>query len=349
MEGFKIYYAVLREMKNVKVRNFRYTAWGVLVYTLGVILWGAYVRASFSGDGCGTHWPTCHGDFIPLGASAKTLVEFSHRASSGLLLLFVVALAVRAFFVFGKEHWARRAAVYSVVFIFSEALVGAGLVLFRLVTDNKSVYRAVALSGHLLNTFVLLAFLVALAWAAGSRFVEESPRINWRGLGSVGWILSVGLALMLIAGACGSVASLGDMLFPSANLAAGLQADFNPLSAMLIRLRWIHPVVSVGTGIYLVWAALYLKRLLPVTHVEKAAWAVMVFVGVQVVAGVTNLLTLAPIAMQMIHLLLADLLWLALVCLVLEVVHASNRKNKVELEEDPSIGQKRQPAMPVAG
>lgn len=318
----------------MKVRNFRYTAWGVLVYTLAVILWGAYVRASFSGDGCGTHWPTCHGDFIPLEASAKTLIEFSHRASSGLLLLFVVALAVHAFFVFRKGHWARRAAVYSVVFIFSEALVGAGLVLFQLVTHNKSVYRAVALSGHLLNTFILLAFMVALAWAAGSRFVEESPRINWRGLGSTGWFLGVGLVLMLIAGACGSVASLGDMLFPSTNLAAGLQADFNPLSSMLIRLRWIHPVVSVGTGIYLIWASLYLKRLLPVKDVDKAAWAVIVLVGAQVLAGVTNLLLLAPIPMQMLHLLLADMLWLTLVWLTLEVIHATNSENKVELIGD---------------
>lgn len=312
----------------MKVRNFRYAAWGVLGYTLAVILWGAYVRVSFSGDGCGTHWPTCHGDFIPLDAATETLIEFSHRASSGLLLLFVLALAVCAFVIFRKGHWARRAAIYSVVFIISEALVGAGLVLFQLVTHNQSIYRAMALSGHLLNTFVLIAFMLALAWAASARFVEESPQINWRGMGSVGWVLGSGLVLMLIAGACGSVASLGDMLFPSANLAEGLQADFNPVSSMLIRLRWIHPVVSIGTGIYLVWAALHLKKVFSAKHVVLAAWAVIVFVGVQIVAGVTNLLLLAPIPMQMVHLLLADLLWLSLVLLTLEVVHAHNVKTR---------------------
>ena len=316
---------------------------------LAVIAWGAYVRASFSGDGCGAHWPTCHGDVIPVGAATKTFVEFSHRASSGFALLCIVALAVWAFFAFPRGHWVRRGAVYSVIFIFSEALVGAGLVLFRLVTDNKSIYRALALSGHLLNTFILIAFLLATAWAASSRFVEKSPRINWRGQGAIGWILGVGLVLMLIAGVCGSIAALGDMLFPSANLAAGLQADFNPLSAMLIRLRWIHPFVSVGTSIYLVWASLYLKRFLPISYVRQAAWTVIVLIGVQIVAGVTNLLLLAPIPMQMLHLLLADLLWLALIRLTLEVIHANNSENKVELKAEKSLEHKMQSATSVAG
>lgn len=331
----------------MKVRNFRYAAWGVLGYTLAVILWGAYVRVSFSGDGCGTHWPTCDGDFIPLAATTEKLIEFSHRASSGLLLLFVLALAIGAFLLFRKGHWARRAVIYSVIFIISEALIGAGLVLFQLVTHNQSIYRAMALSGHLLNTFVLIAFMLALAWAASARFAEESPRINWRGTGSTGWVLGIGLVLMLIAGACGSVASLGDMLFPSANLAEGLQADFNPLSSMLIRLRWIHPVISIGTGIYLVWAAFYLKRLLQETFVKRAAWAVIVFVGVQILAGITNLLLLAPIPMKMVHLLLADLLWLLLVLLTLEVVHVINTEKQVKLKEEDFSGQKRQPVSSV--
>lgn len=321
---------------DVRSRNFCYAAWSVLVLNLAVVAWGAYVRASFSGDGCGTHWPTCHGEIIPIGAATKTFVEFSHRASSGLALLCIVALAIWAFFVFPRGHWARRGAVYSVIFIFSEALVGAGLVLFQLVTHNRSIYRALALSGHLLNTFILLAFLLATAWAAGSRFTEKSPLINWRGQGFMGWVLCIGLVLMLVTGVCGSIAALGDMLFPSTNFAAGLKADFNPLSSMLIRLRWLHPVVSVGTGVYLVWAGLYLKRLLPSAPVQQAAWVVIVLVGVQIIAGVTNLLLLAPVPMQILHLLLADLLWLALVRLVLEVVHANNMKNKVEWKEKVS-------------
>jgi heme A synthase len=332
----------------VKTRNFRYAAWSVLVLNLAVIAWGAYVRASFSGDGCGTHWPTCHGEVIPVGATTKALVEFSHRASSGLALLCIIALAFWAFYAFPRGHWVRRGAIYSVIFIFSEALVGAGLVLFQLVTHNKSIYRALALSGHLLNTFILLAFLLATAWAAGSRFAEKSPRINWRGQGMAGWILGIGLVFMLVAGVCGSIAALGDMLFPSANLAAGLKADFNPLSSMMIRLRWLHPIVSVGTGVYLTWAGLYLKRLLPLAPVQHAAWMVIALVGVQIIAGVANLLLLAPIPMQMLHLLLADLLWLALVRLALEVIHANNMKNTVELKAEIPLEHENQSAITVA-
>ena len=321
----------------MKAQKFRYAAWSVLALNLAVVAWGAYVRASFSGDGCGSHWPTCHGDFIPLGASAKTLVEFSHRASSGLALMCIVALAFWAFWAFPRGHWVRRGAVYSVIFIFSEALVGAGLVLFNLVTHNKSAYRALALSLHLMNTFILLAFIFATAWAAGRRFAEYSPRINWRQQGVVARVLGIGLVLMLIAGVCGSIAALGDMLFPSTNLAAGLQADFNPLSSMLVRLRWLHPAVAIGTGIYLVWCALFLRRKLPQAAVAVAGWVVIGLVGGQTAMGILNWLLMAPIPMQLIHLFLADSLWLAVVWLALEAIHANNvAPNRVELYGSPA-------------
>lgn len=327
----------------MKTQKFRFAAWGIVVLNLAVVAWGAFVRASFSGDGCGAHWPTCHGEIIPVDAATKTWVEFSHRGSSGFALLCIVALAVWAFYVFPRGHWARRGAVYSVIFIFSEALVGAALVLFQLVTDNESIYRALALSLHLLNTFVLLAFLLATAWAAGSRFTEKSPVIRWQGQGKVGRILAVGLVLMLIAGVCGSLAALGDMLFPSATLAAGLQADLNPLSHFTVRLRWLHPVVAIGTGIYLVWGSLLLSRLLPVEPVRHAKDAVIILVGTQIGLGILNWILMAPIPMQLLHLLLADLLWLSLIWLTMECIHANATRNAVELKADHSQHSKAEP------
>lgn len=326
----------------MKVRSFCYAAWGVLVFNLAVIAWGAYVRASFSGDGCGDHWPTCQGQAVPVSPNA--FVEFTHRASSGVALMLIVALAVWAFFVFPRGHWARRGAVYSVAFIFSEALIGAGLVLFRLVTHNQSVYRALALSLHLMNTFVLLAFLLATAWAAGSRFAQKSPRINWHGQGTMGWVLAIALVLMLIAGVCGSIAALGDMLFPAANLAAGLRADMNPMANFTVRWRWLHPVVSIGTGVYLVWCGLFLRRLLADGAVRAAAWTVIALVGAQIALGVVNLLLMAPIPMQMAHLMLADLLWLALVRLTLEAIHAHAAPKEVEWKAENSLNLEKQQA-----
>ncbi|HEX9001707.1 MAG TPA: COX15/CtaA family protein, partial [Blastocatellia bacterium] len=87
----------------MKFTRFAKFAWLVVAYNLMVIVWGAYVRASKSGDGCGSHWPLCNGEVIPLAPTVKTLVEFSHRLSSGLALLLTVVLVVWAFRAFARR------------------------------------------------------------------------------------------------------------------------------------------------------------------------------------------------------------------------------------------------------
>src|SRR5262249_24948503 len=69
-------------------------AWLLVVYNIAVILWGAYVRATGSGAGCGSHWPLCNGEIVPRAAQAQTLIEFTHRITSGISLLLVAILAV---------------------------------------------------------------------------------------------------------------------------------------------------------------------------------------------------------------------------------------------------------------
>ena len=138
-------------------------AWWVLAYNLVVILWGAYVRASGSGAGCGSHWPLCNGEVIPRGASITTLVEFSHRLTSGLALIAVVALWWRCRSLVAAGSAARRMANASLVLMLTEAAVGAGLVLFQLVADNASMARALFMAIHLINTFLLVAALTLTA------------------------------------------------------------------------------------------------------------------------------------------------------------------------------------------
>ena len=139
-------------------------AWAVLAYNVAVILWGAYVRATGSGAGCGAHWPLCNGEVVPRAASVATLIEFSHRATSGLALLAVAVLVVATFRTCRAGHPARAGAVMSGVLILTEAAVGAGLVLFQLVADNATMARAMFVAVHLLNTFLLLAALTLTAW-----------------------------------------------------------------------------------------------------------------------------------------------------------------------------------------
>src|SRR5919197_2484990 len=142
---------------NVAPVALRRFAWGGLMLVLGVILWGAYVRATGSGAGCGAHWPLCNGEFVPRSPAAQTLVEFTHRLSSGLALLFALALPLWTFRVTPPRHPARSAAVWCLIFMLLEAAIGAGLVLFQLVAHDPSIARAYAMSAHLVNTFLLLA------------------------------------------------------------------------------------------------------------------------------------------------------------------------------------------------
>src|SRR5215212_5628788 len=293
-------------------RQFARYAWFVTALTLAVILWGAFVRASKSGDGCGAHWPLCNGSVVPDPQSAKTLVEFAHRATSGVAFLLVVGLCVWAFRAFRRGHAVRWAAALSGFFIVTESLIGAGLVLLRLVGGNASVARAVYLSVHLVNTFLLVAALALTAWWA-ARGLAERPKLFEFFRGRVGVALLGSLAL----GVSGAVAALGATLFSEGG---GSSADVEGMGAaarLLFGLRnyKLHPALAVVVGGYLVYFALSTLKAGGDSWVRRWAGAVVALVAVQFAAGLLNAALLAPVWLQIVHLLLADLLWLALVLL----------------------------------
>jgi|SRR5579871_3833388 len=283
-------------------------AWGLLLYNLAVILWGVYVRASFSGDGCGAHWPTCGGQVIPLNGQTKMVVEFIHRLSSGLALLLVCVLFVWAFRAYPKRHRVRLGATLAVCFTFSEALVGAGLVLFKLVAHNPSAYRALAISTHLTNTFLLLAALTLTGWWASG-----GGELHLRRQGMALYALLAGMAGTLILGITGTLAALGDTLYPATDLIAGLKEDFSPTASYLIHLRPLHPVVALVVGIYLVTLVSVLAKQRPSRSTRRFAhWMVIIFLA-QFGVGFVNLMLHAPIWLQIEHLMIADLLWITLI------------------------------------
>jgi heme A synthase len=294
-------------------RRFAAYAWVVTALTLAVILWGAYVRASRSGDGCGAHWPLCNGEVVPDATHAKTLVEFAHRATSGLAFLLVVGLVVWAFRTLRRGHPARTAAVASGVFIVTESLIGAGLVLLRLVADNASVARALYLSVHLVNTFLLVAALALTAWSATE---ESAARVRLRDLrrGRAG----AALVAALVLGISGAVAALGATLFPESVQAGAASArEFGPRAQLLFSLRQykLHPLLAFAVCGYLTYFALRAYRSCADAWVRRWAASVLLLVAAQLGAGLLNAALLAPVWLQIVHLLLADLLWLALVLL----------------------------------
>lgn len=292
----------------VQTRSFARYAWAVLGCNLLVILWGAYVRASGSGAGCGNHWPLCNGEVLPASPSVKTFVELTHRLTSGVALLLVVGLAVWAFRKFPKRHPVRAGAALSVLFILTEALVGAGLVLFELVADNASIARALFMSVHLANTFILLGVLTLTAWWASG-----GQPLSLRGQGMFGWLFAWALFGTIVLGVSGAVAALGDTLFPALSLTEALRQDFSPTAHLLIRLRLAHPFIAVIVGCYMVIISIAAMLLRPHVWTRRFTLALVALVVVQLLLGLLNVALLAPIWLQLVHLLLADAVWIVLV------------------------------------
>jgi cytochrome c oxidase assembly protein subunit 15 len=289
--------------------NFTRFAWGVLGWNMGVVLWGAYVRASGSGAGCGNHWPLCNGEVVPHAPQVQTLIEFTHRAMSGIAFAAVAMLLVWSLRAFPRAHRARRMAMASFAFLIVEALLGAGLVLFDYVGANNSVGRALYLSLHLANTLLLLAALTLTAW-----FSRETEPVR----GRMPRFAVAALAVALLVSITGGIAALGDTLFPAVSLGEAIRQDFSGTAHFLLRLRVFHPVLAVGGGVFFAAVAIWMMRSNPTTQLRRIALGVVALTIVQLSAGAINLVLLAPVWMQIVHLLMADLVWISLVLMAVE-------------------------------
>lgn len=299
----------------------------VLAYNLLVILWGVFLRASKSGDGCGQHWLTCHGEIIPSAPELKTIIEFSHRITSAVSFFLVLGLLIWAYRKYERRNPIRWFALGAFVFIVTEALIGAGLVLTGNTAENLTPTRPIWMAGHLINTFILLAFLTMTSWLAygGKMF---SLRIEFK------FALMILLAFIgiLFISVTGSIAALSNLVFPSESLAEGLAKDFSPSSHLLIRLRVSHPIASILVSVYLIFFADFLKRAKPSEKVSFWSKKLSVLVVAQLISGTATLLTLSPILMQVLHLLLADLIWIAFLLLNISFLEKDNVNSLENLE-----------------
>jgi heme A synthase len=287
-------------------------AWLTLGWNLVVILWGAFVRATGAGAGCGNNWPLCNGEIVPRAPEIKTVIEFSHRLSSGLALVLVVTLLVWTLRARPAGHPARLGAMLSFALILSEAAVGAGLVFFDMVADNVSLARAAWVAGHLVNTFLLVAALALTAhWQGGGArlaFVERRPLGRW---------VALALGATLLLSMSGAVAALGNTLFPGGEVPAGMSGASAAVAEVLLHLSVIHPLLAGTVGLYLLYLASH-----PVLARGPSRGQALWLAGLtllQMGAGVVNILLRAPVWLQLTHLLFADLAWVALVLLAARV------------------------------
>ncbi len=287
-------------------------AWGVLVYNVVVILWGAVVRATSSGAGCGDHWPLCNGVVVQHHPRLATLIELTHRMTSGITVIAIAALLVWVFRGTARGHLARVAIVAAALFTFNEALLGALLVLLRLTADNHSPARAVYLSLHLANTLLLLAALALSAHFLGRRQAFDRQTVRFAQMP----FAITGLVSTVAVGMTGTLAALSDTLFPVASVSAALTQDFSSGSNWLERLRFLHPVTAVIAGAFVCWLLL---RSVSRPRERSLAKGVILLLALQCGLGVADVVLLAPLWMQILHLLGADILWIALVLLAAQV------------------------------
>jgi heme A synthase len=297
-------------------RAFSIYAWTVLIYHVTVvILWGAYVRASGSGAGCGEHWPLCNGTAIPHSPTIATLIEFSHRVTSGIALGLALGLLVFAFLRFPARHLVRRAAMAAVFFELMEALIGAALVLLGQTARDTSTGRGYTLSIHLINTLMLVGALTVAAWAAGRGRTFVRP-----GMRGFRYAFGAAFAAMLILGVSGAIAALGDTLFRVNSVAAGFSQDVAAGAHPFLRLRIWHPAIAAvfAVGVAMLCYAVITRRISP--QATRNAYVLAGLLCVQVMVGMMNLALLAPIPLQLVHLLLADLVWIGLILMGAEVL-----------------------------
>ncbi|MEO0562458.1 MAG: COX15/CtaA family protein [Chloroflexota bacterium] len=299
-------------------------AWSVVAYTVAVILGGAAVRATGSGAGCGRHWPTCNGEAIPTIEEMATVIEFSHRMMSTLAGFLVIILLVWAYRAYERGSLVRRAALLSFIFIVIEGLLGAGLVLLELVEDNASVWRAIAVSGHLLNTFVLLGWMVLTAWAS------DQPKTK-RGdipftFGRAAQIMTVGMVGLAVLSAAGAITALGDTLFLSGSLARTVGEE-NAAEHFLVQLRIIHPIMGIVVALLLGGLAVWLANAQTSPYVKRLCYTMVGLLVFQTALGMFTIMLRAPLPLQLGHLLTADVMWIVGLLLTFEIMHHAPQTN----------------------
>jgi cytochrome c oxidase assembly protein subunit 15 len=297
-------------------RSLRRFAWGVLGFFILTILWGAVVRATGSGAGCGEHWPLCNGTILQPSPTIHTIIELSHRISAGAIdSVLIIALVVWTWRQTVAGHLARWAVGLSIFLTVTEGALGAVLVKFGLTAESRSPMRAPVEALHLTNTLLLLAALAMTAHLLGRRI-----GYRWRDIrisAPVG--TTVGMIAILIVGVTGSLAALGDTLFPATSLGDSLRDDFTGHlageSTWLLRWRWTHPTVAILASIFLIWLLIRAARRSGPWDNRPLSILVVGLLAAQYVLGALDVWLLAPVWMQVVHLLGADLLWTALVVL----------------------------------
>jgi cytochrome c oxidase assembly protein subunit 15 len=240
-----------------------------------------------------------------------TMIEFTHRITSGISFFSVVALLVWTFAATVRGHLARAAVVAAVAFTVVEAALGAFLVKLGLTAQSRSPLRAPYLALHLTNTLLLLAALTLTAHFLGRRAGFKGDKVRM----TAPFVGIASVAIVLVVGVTGSLAALGDTLVPASSLSAAFAQDFSSASEWLVRWRWTHPTVAFLASVFLIWLLVRAARRRSQWDNRALSALVLILLALQYVLGILDVAFLAPVWLQILHLLGADVLWAAIVVL----------------------------------
>lgn len=293
--------------KSLSPANFHKLCWILVVYTVLVIIWGAWVRISHSGDGCGNNWPLCDGAYIPAELDKKTFIEYFHRLTSGFYGIFVIIILFLAFKLFPQQSATRQIGLVTFFLMIIEALLGAALVLKGLVGENATIFRLVVMTLHQINSLLLTGSTVLLALTT-----NHELRFEWK---KFFLKARLGFIFMLLP-ATGAWAALANTLFPSLSLQEGLAKDLSSATPWILKLRVIHPFIALSLGLFLVY--LFFKKFEKYqeknqTDLAQSSLLVAGAFSLTLFFGILTLLFLSPVWMKLVHLTLAQVVWISLV------------------------------------
>lgn len=307
----------------MKQKIFSSLVWLYLALNIVVILGGAVVRATGSGNGCGSSWPLCQGSILPSFDFIKTIIEFVHRASSALVGVGALILVVCAFLIYPPKHVVRLGSVGVLCFVLLEGLLGAGLVLFGLVDNDLSIARIVMMGLHLLNTFLLLGSITFVGAIASDFKILEKIHLSQKTS-----VLTSLLLCLLITGATGAMTALSDTLFRPQYVGENFVKDISRPEHALHFLKIIHPFFAIATSVFFVFCIV--KFWSQDQRAKVLGSMILLIVFIQILVGIFNLGLLAPLYLQLLHLFLADMIWVIAVLYVLHMSTLSPKQNQLQ-------------------
>jgi heme A synthase len=284
-------------------RAFINLAMTTTLLTVGLITFGALVRVTDSGLGCGNSWPLCNGTVIPPLDNLTAWVEWSHRLIAiliGLLGIGMLVLAVRG-------YQKNNRAVVTITFIAAglfafQSGLGALVVIFDLPPTVVTL--------HLASAMLLLATLllsVIFAWHRPPPV--QTSRDNVTTLAYVTMALSL---LIILTGALvrGSGATLACPDYPLCN---GEVLPFG--QGALETVHMMHRFAVVGLGLMLIMLVWYVYRGGRSALLRRLSLLALVLYFSQAIVGAFFVLSSASPIWGVAHVGLASSVWALLVAI----------------------------------